>query len=84
MNFPDFIAWTDWPPYSPDLNPMDYFVWGYLEAKVCSVRHASVQSLKAAINREWKLIPQEYLRAAADNFMKRLTKCVSLKGGVVE
>ena len=23
-----------WPPYSPDLNPLDYFFWGYANEKV--------------------------------------------------
>ena len=26
VNFPDFISWKEWPPYSPDLNPMDYSI----------------------------------------------------------
>ena len=25
---PDFIAKDQWPPNSPDLNPLDYYVWG--------------------------------------------------------
>ena len=25
-NFPSFISKEEWPPYSPDLNPMDYSV----------------------------------------------------------
>ncbi|GBM98968.1 hypothetical protein AVEN_181010-1 [Araneus ventricosus] len=24
----------DWPPYSPDLNPCDSFLWGYIKDKV--------------------------------------------------
>ncbi|KAK8374093.1 hypothetical protein O3P69_019943, partial [Scylla paramamosain] len=30
-NFFDFVAPDVWPPNSPDLNPMDYFVWGAVE-----------------------------------------------------
>ena len=26
-NNPDFIKKEEWPPYSPDLNPMDYSIW---------------------------------------------------------
>ncbi|XP_054718970.1 vacuolar protein sorting-associated protein 53 homolog [Uloborus diversus] len=33
-HFPDFISSAEWPPYSPDLNPMDYSVWSILEAKI--------------------------------------------------
>jgi len=27
INCPDFIAKNQWPPNSPDLNPLDYHVW---------------------------------------------------------
>ena len=28
LNSPDFISKNEWPPNSPDLNPLDYHVWG--------------------------------------------------------
>ena len=28
INCPDFIDKDEWPPNSPDLNPLDYHVWG--------------------------------------------------------
>jgi len=27
-NYSDFIGKDEWPPTSPDLNPLDYHVWG--------------------------------------------------------
>ena len=33
-NVPDFIEKESWPPASPDLNPLDYFVWGYMLSKL--------------------------------------------------
>ncbi len=27
-----FEGWF-WPPYSPDLSPLDYFLWGYVKSK---------------------------------------------------
>jgi len=30
-NTPDFISPLLWPPNSPDLNPVDYEVWGMLQ-----------------------------------------------------
>jgi len=27
-NCPEFIRKEEWPPNSPDLNPLDYHVWG--------------------------------------------------------
>ena len=26
----DFVHLSHWPPFSPDLNPLDYFIWSYV------------------------------------------------------
>jgi len=31
---PDFISPSLWPPNSPDLNPVDYKVWGILQERI--------------------------------------------------
>lgn len=83
-NLPDFMTSQEWPPYSPDLNPMDYSIWSILEARACAKRHSSVESLKASLRREWDRISPEEVRAAAENFRKRLKLCVNAKGGHFE
>ena len=40
-----------WPPYSPDLNPMDYAVWGILSAAIQGKRFATLEGLKTALRR---------------------------------
>ncbi|CAD5212155.1 unnamed protein product [Bursaphelenchus okinawaensis] len=83
-HFPDYITSAEWPPYSPDLNPMDYSIWSILEARVCCRRHQTLESLKQALIEEWdKLSPQD-LRSIAENFVKRLRLCVAAKGGHFE
>ncbi|XP_076226776.1 uncharacterized protein LOC143174895 [Nomia melanderi] len=34
-----------WPPNSPDLNPLDYYVWGVIERHGNKCRHSNVNSL---------------------------------------
>uniref|UniRef100_A0A915E564 Tc1-like transposase DDE domain-containing protein n=1 Tax=Ditylenchus dipsaci TaxID=166011 RepID=A0A915E564_9BILA len=34
-NFPNFIDKNEWPPRSPDLNPLDFSIWSILEDRVC-------------------------------------------------
>ena len=41
-HLPDFISTIEWPPSSPDLNPLDYSILGILEARVNSIRHTSL------------------------------------------
>ena len=83
-NIPDFISKDEWPPCSPDLNPMDFSVWGILESKVGANSHKTIEGLQKVLLREWKKIPQSYLCAAVHDFYRRLKACISKKGGYFE
>jgi len=83
-NVPDFISKDEWPPCSPDLNPLDFSIWSILEAQACATSHKTVDNLKRALRREWAKIPPDILRAAADSFYHRLSSCIRAKGGHFE
>ena len=91
-NCPDFISvdthWRradgEWPPNSPDLNPLDYSIWSILEAKACAKPHKTIESLKRALIKAWNEITLEQLASIIDNFPKRLKACVEAKGGHFE
>lgn len=84
VHFPDFISSQEWPPYSPDLNPMDYSLWSILEAKACARPHKSLEALKDSLRREWNQISLEVLCGAVENFRKRLKLCIDAGGGHFE
>ncbi len=73
-----------WPPYSPDLNPLDFSVWGILEARACFKSHSSLESLKRSLCAAWDDLKVEELATIVDNFPKRLRACISVKGGKFE
>ena len=83
-NLADFITSTQWPPSSPDLNPLDYSIWGVLEARVNATRHKSVESLKAKLTKEWESLSMDYVRAAIEGWPGRLRATVKAKGGRFE
>ena len=37
---------VEWPPRSPDLTPLDYYLWGHLKAMVYAVKIRSLDHLK--------------------------------------
>ena len=43
----DFVPFTHWPPSSPDLNPLDFFVWSYVENITNMTSHNTKASLIA-------------------------------------
>ena len=50
-----FIDKKKWPPRSPDLNPFDYFLWGYLhKSRVYNPLPKNLDDLKANLEREIK------------------------------
>ena len=47
----DFVPFSHWTPSSPDLNPLDYFVWSYVENITNMTSHNTKASLITAIHR---------------------------------
>ena len=58
-----------WPPRSPDLTACDFFLWGYLKAKVFEADPPrTIEALKQRIRNEIKAIPVNMLREVMQNF----------------
>ena len=79
-----FDCGFQWPPYSPDLNPCDYFLWGYLKDNVYKNNPQSIDELKLAITKEINGISVNILQKVIDNFGIRLERVQQLKGGHIE
>ena len=50
-----------WPPYSPDLNVLDFFVWGYLEEQVKRIKPTTVEELRRAVEDVAETVPAEMI-----------------------
>lgn len=83
-NLPSFISTQEWPSKSPDLNPLDYFVWGRLQESVNETFHKTRADLIRSIHREWARFPLEEVRAAINKWRPRLHACVKAHGGYFE
>ena len=57
---PDFIPPYLWPPNSPDLNPVDYKIWGVglLQERVYKTSIKDVDELRRRIAEEWDKLEQ--------------------------
>ena len=69
-----------WPPRSPDLTPMEFFLWGYLKSKVYETDPATISELKENIVREVNGIPTSLLQRVARNTEARFQECVRRDG----
>ena len=77
---PDFISPLDWPPNSPDLNPVDYAIWDILQERVY---HCQIH-LKERLIEEWRRFDQNIIDRAVNQWHDRLHKSVRTKGGHFE
>ena len=73
-----------WPPCSPDCNPLDYFVWGFLEKEVNRMPHNNAMSLKAEITRSMASLPRDTVVKACRQFRARLQAVVDANGDFIE
>ena len=74
----------DWPPYSPGLNPCDFFLWGCVKDKVYLNNPKTISDLKNAIQNEIEKISTATLEAVIQNFVIRLRHVVTTDGSHIE
>ena len=82
--FPKFWPKSEWPPNSPDLNPLDYFAWGHLQAEVDKKKPKRLDTLKVAIKKSVEELPMEMARKALAGFRKRARLCIQEDGSTFE
>ena len=78
------IQGMDWPARSPDLNPCDFYLWGYLKSKVYSPRPATLYQLEVNIRREVAAVDPDMMRRAILDMRNRATQwaAIGCQGGV--
>jgi transposase len=64
------------PPYSPDLAPADFFLFGYVKRKLMGYHAESPFELLIRIRVILSEMPRETLNAAFLEWMERLRKCI--------
>lgn len=80
---------TDWPPYSPDLNPIEH-VWWHLKTKVCemfpevaadlSESEYSRQRLESCLQAAFDCLDKSLFDALYQSMPDRISACIAAKG----
>jgi hypothetical protein len=73
-----------WAPRSPDLTPLNFFLWGYIKTKIYKTKVNDIDDLKYRIEKEIKDINKETLHNVFNNIVKRLKLCIDVNGGTFE
>ena len=71
-------------PPTPDLNPLDYFVWPNVENITNMTSHINKASLIAAICWEFAELPPALVEKACSQFWIRIEAVIEAEGGYIE
>ena len=77
----DIVPFSHWPPSSPDLNPLDYFVWSYVKNITNMTSHNIKASLITPIHWVFAMLPPALVKKACSQFStikKEVRKCWDL------
>ena len=80
----DFVPFSHWPPSSPDLNLLDYFVLSYIENITNMTFRNTKASLIAAICWVFAELPLALVEKACSQFRTRIEAVIKAEGGYIE
>jgi len=80
----EFVEAENWLPNSPNLNPVDYSIWGAVQLVYRRRRTRDVEHLKEVPQTCWEQIGQDVIDRAIGQFHKRLSLVVAIDGGHTE
>ena len=75
---------TSWPPRSPDVTPLDFFLLGFVKTKVFIDEIADIEELKTRITHAVVSVTPQMLLNTWKEFEKRLLKLRENGGKHVE
>lgn len=73
-------GFIEWPARSPDLSPLDYFLWGHLKTKIYATKVESLEDLRNRIVNECHQITPNILNNVRRHFEQRLYYCMEVNG----
>ncbi|XP_031332785.1 NADH dehydrogenase [ubiquinone] iron-sulfur protein 2, mitochondrial-like [Photinus pyralis] len=69
-----------WPARSPDLTPLDFFLWGRVKDIVYQQRPTTRENMKERIRNACRLLNENEVLRAVDNVRLRLQNCINQNG----
>lgn len=75
---------VEWPPRSPDLTPLDFFLWGYIKDQVYATPHTSLLDLRRRITDACNSVTPSMLRNVHAELLSRIQMCIVSNGELFE
>ena len=78
------IATLEYPPYSPDLAPCDFFLFPKIKSVLKRTHFSDINSIKMAATTELKKIPENAFQECIESWKRRMHKCFKVEGDYFE
>ena len=65
------IKVIDWPPYSPDLNPIEN-LWSIMKDKLKGKKFISMSSMKSKLIKLWENIDEDLVKRLCESIYNRI------------
>ena len=80
MSLKDIRIIADWPPYSPDLNPIEN-AWAWLKQQLYAQQYASLEAMWEAAQAIWASMPLSMCQNLMNSIATRKAVCIARGGG---
>jgi len=68
----------EWSP--SDLNPLDFYFWGYIKQNVYAEKSTTAENMKNRIREACTNINADVLQKVRNDFRRRLDVCIQVNG----
>lgn len=77
--------YATWPHHSPDISPLNYFLWGFIKSHVYKtpIEQDDRNELKHRITVAFKKVHTKMLKEAVEDYKVRLEKLLETKGALI-
>ncbi|KAL6421387.1 hypothetical protein ACFW04_011812 [Cataglyphis niger] len=73
-----------WPARSPDLNPLDFFLWGYCKEVIYKTLPEDIEELETRLRHAIWNVDEKIMENVKINLQKRMRACVRMDDGYFE
>lgn len=77
-------GFIEWPARSPDLSPLDYFLWGAIKNKVYKNPINTPEDLRRVVLNAFRSIRRRSIRRAIEKMRSKIDLCIQQNGNIFE